>query len=114
MLDRNYTANALAGQPMGGSTMDHQAKVANPVQPETEVQYAARMASDSLAALEKSIHVLIVRLESVLTQDAPATMREATPQRPVGSRMGAALIAHAEQIDGLERMVRSVSDRVAL
>lgn len=85
-----------------------------PVAPESEIGYAARQASESLARLQKSVHYLAGKLEMVLTQETPQPGGVETAARSVQSRIANALMAHSNEIDGLERFVSSLSDRVAL
>lgn len=84
-------------------------------QPETELQYAARTATDSLMTLEKSVHELVARLQVVLSQEPPSPATgDNKAQRSCTSQIANALLAHAEQTDNITGVVRSLLRRIVL
>lgn len=104
------------GAVIGGSRDALEAAYSNQAQQqETELQYAARVASDSLAVLEKSVAELASRMQAVLTQDAPhPAVGDAKAQRAVSSPIANALLAHANQTDNITRNVQNLLNRIAL
>lgn len=111
-MARAAVAAALAGSRMLGEA-GYGAQQAQG--PESELQYAARVATDSLVDLEHSVHELVARLQVVLSQESPspASPPEVT-RRSCSSQIANALIAHAEQTDRVTGLVRSVLRRIVL
>lgn len=118
MFDQKVNAvsprDTLAGfGPMQPEAFSNQGNV---LAAESEIVYAARCASESLARLEASTHQLAAMLEKALRQDpnprSPET--EKCADRHVSAPMATALMQHSRQIDSLERFVTGVMDRVAL
>ena len=87
---------------------------ANAAAPESELQYAARVASEALQRLNKTVEELSLRLQVVLTPDAPTPTNGEQKQRAVQSPIGNALIQHAAQTDSIAYTVRNLLNRLAL
>jgi len=84
-------------------------------QPMSEVQYAAQAADDALRSLEKAVAELVARLEPVLQPEpSQGTSGADRAQRAVSSRMGTALMLHAQQTENLARLVAGTLNRLAL
>jgi hypothetical protein len=85
-------------------------------QPESELQYAARTAGDSLLELEREVQELAARLQVVLSQEPPqpADSQTGQAQRIVTSQLANALMAHAHQTDAVKGVVRNLLRRLVL
>lgn len=108
------TRGAVGGS-IAGAYADYAGKAAQTQQTESELQYAARVATDSLVDLEHSVHELVARLQVVLSQEPPSpTAPPETARRSCSSQIANALIAHAEQTERVNGLVRSLLRRIVL
>ena len=118
MFDRHEAAQQMtAAAPVGfGPKLLDAGYAGEPAQPESELQYAARQASESLMRLEKSVHELASRLQVVLSADTPSPTAPGAERagRAVSSQIATALVSHAVQTDSVDHMVRNLLRRLVL
>lgn len=122
-MNLNRMTGAAVGSPMAQDvctklTEPYPSYINNAAQaqgPESELQYAARAATDSLVVLEKCVAELAGRMQAVLSQDVPTpTAGDGKAQRSVTSPIAQALLAHSAQTDSVTYMIRNLLNRLVL